>query len=158
MQQSKAAKVDGSSSVQKSTLLQQLGLVAAVSESDGDRPPSEEKEKTDSQAEGEKQEEVEGGADPFLPTERPQQKNKKKCWICKSKLELAQRELGTCKCGKFFLMCWMCFLVVCPLFIVRVRTWALIVCMYVVSGFKCKPTVSCSCYTNTRMLVRTCST
>ena len=106
MQQSKAAKVDGSSSTQKSTLLQQL--VAAVSESD--RPPSEgsaseEKEKADSQAEheGEKQEEVEGGADPFLPTERPQQKNKKKCWICKSKLELAQRELGTCKCGKFIL-------------------------------------------------------
>ena len=59
-------------------------------------------EKTDSQAEGEKKEEREAGdgADPFLPTERPPQKNKKKCWICKSKLELAQRELGTCKCGK----------------------------------------------------------
>lgn len=36
----------------------------------------------------------------FLPTERPVQKNKKKCWVCKAKLELAQRELGGCKCGK----------------------------------------------------------
>lgn len=145
MQQSKAAKVDGSSSTQKSTLLQQLGLVVAVS--DGDRPPSEgsageEKEKADSQAEGEKQEEVEveGGADPFLPAERPQQKNKKKCWICKSKLELAQRELGTCKCGKFFfdelgcaLFDMLCFFVVCSVFIVLVRTWY--VCK--VSSFKC---------------------
>lgn len=31
--------------------------------------------------------------------ERPQQKNKKRCWKCKAKLELAQRELGICKCG-----------------------------------------------------------
>lgn len=33
--------------------------------------------------------------------ERPIQKNKKKCWTCRVKLELAQRELGHCKCGRF---------------------------------------------------------
>lgn len=37
----------------------------------------------------------------LLPKDRPIQKNKKKCWVCKSKLELAQRELGLCKCGKY---------------------------------------------------------
>ena len=31
---------------------------------------------------------------------RPGQKNKKRCWTCRVKLELAQRELGVCKCGK----------------------------------------------------------
>jgi len=36
----------------------------------------------------------------LLPKDRPVQKNKKKCWSCKSRLELAQRELGLCKCGK----------------------------------------------------------
>jgi len=28
------------------------------------------------------------------------QKNKKRCWTCRVKLELAQRELGICKCGR----------------------------------------------------------
>lgn len=36
----------------------------------------------------------------LLPKDRPQQKNKKKCWVCKGKMELAQRELGLCKCGE----------------------------------------------------------
>ncbi len=36
----------------------------------------------------------------LLPKDRPVQKNKKKCWVCKLRLELAQRELGLCKCGK----------------------------------------------------------
>ena len=31
------------------------------------------------------------------------QKNKKRCWTCRVKLELAQRELGVCKCGRWFL-------------------------------------------------------
>ncbi len=95
-------KVDGgqsSSSTRKTTLLQQLGLEDILSSSEG----SSGEEKTDNQAEGEKKEESDGvdGVDPFLPPERPLQKNKKKCWICKSKLELAQRELGTCKCGEY---------------------------------------------------------
>lgn len=37
------------------------------------------------------------------PEDLPQQKNKKRCWKCKAKLELAQRELGICKCGKIFI-------------------------------------------------------
>jgi hypothetical protein len=36
----------------------------------------------------------------FLPGDLPSQKNRKRCWTCKSKLELAQRALGECKCGK----------------------------------------------------------
>ena len=36
----------------------------------------------------------------FLPTDLPPQKNKKRCWACKAKLEPAQRALGGCKCGK----------------------------------------------------------
>lgn len=106
MQQGKAAKVDGgkpSTSTQKTTLLEQLGLMASSANSTSNDGPGEGsggEEKADNQAEGEKREEGGGGVDPFLPTERPPQKNKKKCWICKSKLELAQRELGTCKCGK----------------------------------------------------------
>ncbi|XP_031551044.1 AN1-type zinc finger protein 3 homolog [Actinia tenebrosa] len=36
------------------------------------------------------------------PNDRPVQKNKKRCWKCKAKLELAQRELGLCKCGYVF--------------------------------------------------------
>lgn len=115
MQQGKAAKVDGgggNSSTQKSTLLEQLGLVASSMNSTGSTPsnggPSEgqdSEEKTDSGAEGEKREEVDN-VDPFLPVERPPQKNKKKCWICRSKLELAQRELGTCKCGTLIDFHW----------------------------------------------------
>jgi hypothetical protein len=41
----------------------------------------------------------------FLPGDLPSQKNRKRCWTCKSKLELAQRALGECKCGYVF-----CFL------------------------------------------------
>lgn len=117
MQQGKAAKVDAaggggapSTSTQKTALLEQLGgLVASAmngssSTSPNNGGPSEghsSEEKTDNQTEGKKEEREAGdGADPFLPAERPLQKNKKKCWICKCKLELAQRELGTCKCGK----------------------------------------------------------
>lgn len=104
-------KAKPSSSSQKTTLLEQLGLVASSVDSANSTPGSSgpssgSEEKNDSQAEGEKREEseVEPGVDPFLPEERPPQKNKKKCWICKSKLELAQRELGTCKCGKLSLV------------------------------------------------------
>ena len=36
-------------------------------------------------------------------SDKPVQKNKKRCWTCRVKLELAQRELGICKCGRWFL-------------------------------------------------------
>ena len=112
MQSDQPDKVDGgqsSNSSQKNVLLQQLGLVPSIASpspttgsSEGcSNSTVEGEEKADSQAEGEKREEKEKeGTDPFLPADRPQQKNKKKCWNCKTKLELAQRELGTCKCGK----------------------------------------------------------
>ena len=38
--------------------------------------------------------------DPHLPEDRPTQKNKRKCWTCKSKLELVQQQVGICRCGK----------------------------------------------------------
>lgn len=104
VQQSKTSKVESnqaSAPTPKTALLQQL--VAAVSETGTSNASNEVfEEKVDNQAEGEKREEVDGLADPFLPQNRPQQKSKKKCWICKAKLELAQRELGSCKCGKVF--------------------------------------------------------
>ena len=104
MQNLKASKVEGgqaNNSSQKNTLLQQLGLVPAAVDHNTSTSSSNTDEKTDNQTEGEKREETDGAADPFLPVNRPQQKNKKKCWICKSKLELAQRELGSCKCGEY---------------------------------------------------------
>lgn len=32
----------------------------------------------------------------------PLQKKRKRCWTCKAKLELAQRELGNCRCSKYY--------------------------------------------------------
>lgn len=37
-------------------------------------------------------------------SDKPAQKNKRRCWTCRVKLELAQRELGVCKCGRWFLV------------------------------------------------------
>ncbi|XP_065883500.1 AN1-type zinc finger protein 3 homolog isoform X2 [Dysidea avara] len=37
-----------------------------------------------------------------IQSDKPEQKNKKRCWTCRVKLELAQRELGLCKCGYVF--------------------------------------------------------
>ena len=84
---------------EQSAILKQLGLVATSSEASAS---SNDEQVHNSNQDTEKREEVDNKPeDPFLPSERPQQKNKKKCWVCKTKLELAQRELGTCKCGEF---------------------------------------------------------
>lgn len=56
---------------------------------------SEEEEKRDDQPETNKEEPLVN----LLPSSIPVQTNKKRCWRCKCRLELAQRELGTCKCG-----------------------------------------------------------
>lgn len=53
------------------------------------------------QPEAKKMELEEDATDNNLQTDMPIQKNKKKCWICRVKLELAQRELGQCRCGMF---------------------------------------------------------
>lgn len=105
---SKAESGKNSSSTQKTALLQQLGLIPSVNTNSSSSEVSSEektdKPETDSgQTEGEKNKEKSEPVDPFLPEERPQQKNRKKCWICKAKLELAQRELGSCKCGMLVL-------------------------------------------------------
>ena len=42
-------------------------------------------------------------SDPHLPTDRPVQKNKKRCWTCRVKLELVQQEVGKCRCGEVFI-------------------------------------------------------
>lgn len=47
------------------------------------------------------------------PEDLPRQKNKKRCWKCKAKLELAQRELGICKCGEVFFFFVVLFLAFC---------------------------------------------
>ena len=62
--------------------------------------PAPEPEKPEKETEEKKEDNGNIDDSAFLPSERPVQKNKKKCWVCKAKLELAQRELGGCKCGK----------------------------------------------------------
>lgn len=36
-----------------------------------------------------------------ISTDVPVQKKRKRCWTCNAKLELAQRELGNCRCSKY---------------------------------------------------------
>jgi len=104
LQKVKASKADGGG--QSSQLLEQLGLFrSGASEESTDNLVKKEEVSEDKKEE-------EGG-DVFLPVERPVQKNKKRCWSCKTKLELAQRELGGCKCGRyqnyyFFLVLALC--------------------------------------------------
>lgn len=38
---------------------------------------------------------------PESSPEKPTQKNKKRCNECKCKLELAQRQIGLCRCGMY---------------------------------------------------------
>ena len=98
-----------------SQILKQLRLLPSTShisktsieQVDNMRPaPAPEPETPEKETEEKKEENGNIDDSAFLPSERPVQKNKKKCWVCKTKLELAQRELGGCKCGK-------CVLCVC---------------------------------------------
>ena len=107
------AETGSDSNNETSQLLKQLGLLPSTSHIPTTKSPSnvnisEPVEEIDNtRAEPEREKEIEekkednGNVDDsaFLPSERPVQKNKKKCWTCKAKLELAQRELGGCKCG-----------------------------------------------------------
>ena len=106
LQKGQAGQVDGEGS-SESTLLQPYYRDKQMPEDsntnmgkeggEGDGEPEKE-----AVGEGEKKE-SEGAEeeDVFLPVDRPVQKNKKRCWVCKAKLELAQRELGGCKCGEW---------------------------------------------------------
>ena len=38
---------------------------------------------------------------PDVSKNAPVQKKRKRCWTCNAKLELAQRELGNCRCSKY---------------------------------------------------------
>ena len=98
------------SNAETSQLLKHLGLLPSTShltttkseemeQVDNTRPDAEKEKETEEKKEEDNGNVIDDSA--FLPSERPVQKNKKKCWICKTKLELAQRELGGCKCGKF---------------------------------------------------------
>lgn len=94
----KASKAEGGEQ-SSSRLLEQLGLYpSATSEELSNTLEQKEKPRSEENQRQEKEEEESG--DVFLPVERPIQKNKKRCWTCKTKLELAQRELGGCKCGE----------------------------------------------------------
>lgn len=39
--------------------------------------------------------------EPDASKDVPVQKKRKRCWTCNAKLELAQRELGNCRCSKY---------------------------------------------------------
>ena len=108
------AETGTDSSAETSQLLKQLGLLPTTSHIQTTKGSSESTEQVDNtRPEPEKEKETEEKKDDngniddsaFLPSERPVQKNKKKCWVCKTKLELAQRELGGCKCGKCMAVC-----------------------------------------------------
>jgi hypothetical protein len=59
-----------------------------------------EKGEPTSEAEADRMNKEKDEAGNFLPGDLPAQMNRKRCWTCKAKLELAQRSLGECKCGK----------------------------------------------------------
>ena len=117
MKASRAETGSDSSANASAQLFKQLGLLPSTShipttkgssnvselveEVDNTRPEPETEKET------EEKKEDNGNVDDsaFLPSERPVQKNKKKCWTCKAKLELAQRELGGCKCGECMWVC-----------------------------------------------------
>ncbi len=97
---------DSTDSVQGPTVLTKLGLVPSTSSAMITAQNSNTiEEKLDNQDETKKPEEEKNLNEvSLLPKDIPVQKNKKKCWSCKSKLELAQRELGLCKCGEYDVM------------------------------------------------------
>ena len=102
--QPSSQKTSTTTSGEASQLFKHLGLVptASTAHSTANSNSNEDIQNTENQPDGAKPVDLdtENNVDPYLPVERPVQKNKKKCWICKTKLELAQRELGGCKCGK----------------------------------------------------------
>ena len=44
---------------------------------------------------------------PATPEKGNGAKSKKRCGVCRCKLELAQRAIGRCKCGKLSCSLWM---------------------------------------------------
>ena len=50
----------------------------------------------------EKDKEQQVGSSSTVGKDLPVQKKRKRCWTCKTKLELAQRELGNCRCSKYW--------------------------------------------------------
>lgn len=51
----------------------------------------------------ERDKEQQVGSSSAVGKDLPVQKKRKRCWTCKTKLELAQRELGNCRCSKYIL-------------------------------------------------------
>lgn len=104
LQKMKSSQAENGDSGDTSKLLEQFGLLSpSESRLHDEAEDNEEKEKKDEDPEKEKKEEIEDTSDnTFLPSDMPVQKNRKRCWNCKVKLELAQRALGSCKCGYVF--------------------------------------------------------
>lgn len=98
LQKVKASKAEGGEQ-SSSRLLEQLGLYPSATSEELSNTSEKKEEPRSEEKQCQEKEEEESG-DVFLPVERPIQKNKKRCWTCKTKLELAQRELGGCKCGE----------------------------------------------------------
>ena len=97
MQKSKSIVGNGQAGTkaEQSVILEKLGFVASSSGgTSDDKGENQTKETSSGEAHNNSEDQF------ATTTEECQQKNKKKCWVCKAKLELAQRELGCCKCGK----------------------------------------------------------
>lgn len=52
-------------------------------------------------------EQEKGSRNEVLGKDISTQKKRKRCWTCKAKLELAQRELGNCRCGNYLYVVYM---------------------------------------------------
>ena len=96
LQKAKAAQAEGSDGPSHTSPLLQQYLPGLHTPEDSGSQSEERERVSEENSKGEERE----NDDAFLPAERPAQKNKKRCWSCKVKLELAQRELGGCKCGE----------------------------------------------------------
>ena len=91
----KASKAEGGGASQDGELLHKYfpEIKATPEESSSDQKEEEGVQEEERMEEGGDED------DPFLPSDRPVQNNRKRCWTCRAKLMMAQRELGSCKCG-----------------------------------------------------------
>lgn len=70
-----------------------------AAEGKGSQETSEERESSNDTTENE----------PDVSKDVKVQKKRKRCWTCNAKLELAQRELGNCRCSKYSIVSWNCY-------------------------------------------------
>ncbi|XP_043916253.1 AN1-type zinc finger protein 3 [Protopterus annectens] len=75
-----------------------------VSLSTPTKRPCDSDSQTESDCTPEKRARVQDITDQSEDTGRPKQKNRRRCFLCQTKLELVQQELGSCRCGYVFCM------------------------------------------------------